>query len=263
MQSRPSLDPISPRGSLIPFLSLPIDADAATLRRQLEALQRSARDGWRLRRELAAFFLVTVALFGIAQVVSRLIHQDLPPLLQMGYSWGFLLLLLGPIGWFVRHQPLPLRALGLTTDGARESLREAAVVALAVALACAVLRVGPVLRGEPWLVWGSVARYSRGELALFLLAYGPHCFLQEFVARGVIQTSLERLLPADAGPLAPVLVTSVLFGVFHLYVSPAFALITFAVSLALGLFYERRRTLAGVTAVHAALGLASVAVGLN
>ena len=67
----------------------------------------------------------------------------------------------------------------------------------------------------------------------------------------------------DAGPRAPVLVTSVLFGVFHLYVSPGFALITFVVSALFGLFYERRRTLVGVTAVHAALGLASVAVGLN
>ncbi len=263
MQSRPSLDPPAPRRSFLPFISVSLDADAATLRRELETLQRSARDAWRLRRELAAFFLVTVALFGIAQVVRELIHPQLSPLRQMGYSWGFLLLLLGPIGWFVRHQPLPLRSLGLTTQGARESLREAAVVTLGLVAACVALRVGPALRGEPWLVWGSVASYSRGEFALFLLAYGPHCFLQEFVARGVIQTSLERLLPADAGPLAPVLVTSVLFGVFHLYVSPSFALITFVVSALFGLFYERRRTLVGVTAVHAALGLASVAVGLN
>ncbi|MDO9015625.1 MAG: type II CAAX endopeptidase family protein [Deltaproteobacteria bacterium] len=263
MQSRDSFDPIAPRRSLLPFLTVPLDADAATLRRELETLHRSAREAWRLRRELAAFFLVTVALFGVSQVVREVIHPGLPPLSQMGRSWAFLLLLLVPIGWFVRRQPLPLRDLGLTTRGARESLREAALVAVGIALAGVALRLGPALRGEPWLLWGSVATYSRGEFALFLLAYGPHCLLQEFIARGVIQTSLERLLPPDAGPLAPVLVTSVLFGVFHLYVSPGFALTTFVVSALLGAFYARRRTLAGVTAVHAALGLASVAVGLN
>lgn len=263
MQSRDSFDPIAPRRSLLPFLTVPLDADAATLRRELETLHRSAREAWRLRRELAAFFLVTVALFGVSQVVREVIHPGLPPLSQMGRSWAFLLLLLVPIGWFVRRQPLPLRDLGLTTRGARESLREAALVAVGIALAAVALRLGPALRGEPWLPWGSVGTYSRGEFALFLLAYGPHCLLQEFIARGVIQTSLERLLPPDAGPLAPVLVTSVLFGVFHLYVSPGFALTTFVVSALLGAFYARRRTLAGVTAVHAALGLASVAVGLN
>jgi membrane protease YdiL (CAAX protease family) len=263
MQSRDSFDPVAPRRSFLPFLSVPLDADAATLRRELLVLQRSARDAWRLRRELAAFFLVTIALFGLSQVVRELIRPDLPPLWQMGLSWGFLLLLLAPIGWFVRRQPLPLRALGVTTRGARASLREAGCVVLALLAAGVAVRLGPALRGEPWLTWGSVARYSRGEFALFLLAYGPHCFLQEFVARGVIQTSLERLLPADAGPLAPIFVTSVLFGVFHLYVSPAFALTTFVVSALLGAFYARRRTLVGVTAVHAALGVASVAVGLN
>lgn len=263
MTRRDSTDPIAPRRSLVPFLTVSLDADAATLRRELETLQRSARDAWRLRRELAAFFLVTIALFGVSQMVRELIRPELPPLAQMGYSWGFLLLLLAPIGWFVRRQPLPLSALGVTTEGARESLREASVIVAGIAVAALALRVGPALRGEPWLDWGSVASYSRGEFALFLLAYGPHCLLQEFIARGVIQTSLERLLPADAGPLAPVGVTSVLFGVFHLYVSPGFALTTFVVSALLGAFYARRRTLLGVTAVHAALGVASVAVGLN
>ncbi|AUX48081.1 hypothetical protein SOCE26_096090 [Sorangium cellulosum] len=232
------------------------------LRLEIELLRRAGRDALRLRRELAAFFLATIALFGIAQLVRDLLHADLPPLFQMAYSWGFLLLLLVPIGWFVRRQPLPLARLGVTLSGARQSLREALVVAAVAFAAGLALRVGPALRGEPWLVWGSVAGYSRLELALFLAAYGPHCLLQEFIARGVIQTSLERLLP-DAGRLSPIVVTSVLFGVFHLHVSLAFALITFAASVGFGLFYARRRTLVGVTAVHAAVGIASVAVGLN
>ncbi|WP_437278142.1 CPBP family intramembrane glutamic endopeptidase [Sorangium sp. So ce375] len=238
------------------------DADRELLRLEIELLRRGGRDALELRRELAAFFFVVIALFGVAQLVRDLMRADLPPLLQMGQSWGLLLLLLVPIGWFVRRQPLPLARLGVTLSGAGHSLREALVVASVAFAACAALRAGPALRGEPWLDWGSVAGYSRLEFAIFLASYGPHCLLQEFIARGVIQTSLERLLP-DAGRLSPVVVTSVLFGVFHLYVSLAFALITFAASVLFGLFYARHRTLVGVTAVHLTVGLASVAAGLN
>lgn len=93
-------------------------------------------------------------------------------------------------------------------------------------------------------------------------ASGPRCHeAARVIARGVLQTSLERLLPD--GRRAAIVVTSVLFGVFHLYVSPSFALVTFVASAIFGVFYARHRTLAGVTAIHALVGLASVAVGLN
>ncbi|MGK4008609.1 CPBP family intramembrane glutamic endopeptidase [Sorangium sp. So ce1036] len=238
------------------------DAELELLRREIERLRREGREAQRLRRELAALFLVLLALFAVAQLVRDVLRADLPPLLQMASSWGLLLLLLAPIGWFVRRQPLPLAELGVTLSGARQSLREALVVTAVAFAAGLALRAGPALRGEPWLVWGSVAGYSRLEFAIFLASYGPHCLLQELIARGVIQTSLERLLP-DAGRLSPIVITSVLFGVFHLYVSPGFALITFAASVLFGLFYARRRTLVGVTAVHVTVGLTSVAVGLN
>jgi membrane protease YdiL (CAAX protease family) len=54
-----------------------------------------------------------------------------------------------------------------------------------------------------------------------------------------------------------------MFGIFHLHVSLAFAATTFGVSLVFGLLYARRRSLAGPTAAHFLLGLASVAFGLN
>lgn len=219
-------------------------------------------DARRVRLELAALSCVLLALFGLAQLVRDLLRADLPPLLHMGTSWGLLLLLLVPIGWFVRWQPLPLAKLGVTLNGAGQSLREALAVAAVAFAAGLALRAGPALRGEPWLVWGSVAGYSRLEFAIFLASYVPHCLLQEFIARGVVQTSLERLLPGE-GRLLPIVVTSVFFGVFHLYVSFGFALITFLASVFFGLFYTRTRTLIGVTVVHVTVGLTSVAVGLN
>ncbi len=265
--SSPSIPPLSEARPSRPSYPLRItiarlDAERGRLRGELDLARRAARDASSLRRELAAFLLMTIALFAAAQVIREVIHGGLSPLAQMGASWGFLAALFGPVGWFLGRQPMPLAARGVTLRGARESLGPALALGLAMALACVALRVAPALRGEPLFTWASLARHSRFEAALFVVAYGPHCLLQEFIARGVVQTSLERLLP-DAGRAAPVAVTSLLFGAFHLYVSPAFALVTFAASALFGALYARHRTLAGVTLAHALAGFASVAVGLN
>lgn len=107
--------------------------------------------------------------------------------------------------------------------------------------------------------------YSWGLLLVLLLPvawYVRRQSLQEFVARGVIQTSLERF-PPRSGRAVHLALASAFFGVYHLHVSLGFAFLTFAIGLLFGALHARHRTLVGVTLAHASLGLASVAVGLN
>lgn len=227
---------------------------ARALRDQLEQAEA--------RLQFARFFGVTLVLFAIASTVQKLIHTDLPPLWQMMYSWGFLLLSFAPIAWFAVRQRLPPREFGLTLTRWRRNLRDAAAISLA--LGAAGLGVRLLLRapGEPLLTWGSVANYSATEAQVFFAAYLPHCFLQEFIGRGVIQTSLARLMP-KARPATAILMTSGLFGIYHFYVSVSFAVTTFVVSLAFGWLFAVHRSLLGVTLVHVALGVMSIAFGFN
>lgn len=233
----------------------------ATDRSFAEAL-REERWQARLRMELGWFLMVTVGLFGIGQAVQHLVVPGLPPLLHMAYSWGLLLVIVALMAGFIRIQHAPAAAFGLTFRGAGASLVEGVAVGAALVGVLALGRALTVAPGEAMITWGSVAGYSGLESALFFALYGPHCLLQEVVARGVIQGSLERYL-GDRNPQAGLLVASAMFGVFHLHVSLTFALATFGVSLVFGILYARRRSLAGPTAAHLMLGLASVAVGLN
>ena len=216
----------------------------------------------RLRVEFARFFTVTMVLFGIASTVQKLIHPGLPPLWQMLYSWGFLLLSFAPIAWFALRQRLPRSQFGLTWQHWQRNLRDAAVISVGLTLVAAAIVGATRQPGQPLLSWGSVANYSPLEQLLFYVAYLPHCFLQEFIGRGVIQTSLARLMP-DSKPIAAILMTSALFGIYHFYVSVSFAVTTFVVSLAFGWLFHRHRSLLGVTIVHVVLGLLSLAIGLN
>jgi hypothetical protein len=215
-----------------------------------------------LRNQFTTFFIVTIALFGIASTVQKLINTGLPPLLQMLYSWGFLLLTFAPISWFVWHLRLPRATWGLTLRNGRRSLGEGLGLGVGITVLAVAWRAFTKAPEEPFVSWGSLATYSPVEFAAFFFAYGPHSFLQEVMGRGVVQGALSRFLP-EARPLVPVVLTSALFGIFHLYVSVSFALITFGVSLLFGELYRRHGTLLGVTVLHYVIGMVSVALGFN
>jgi membrane protease YdiL (CAAX protease family) len=89
-----------------------------------------------------------------------------------------------------------------------------------------------------------------------------HGYLQEFMARGVLQGSLQRFMKASR-PIVPILLTSCLFGISHMYVSLGFALMVTLASFVLGLLYHRHKNLLGVTLAHVILGLVTQAIGLN
>ncbi len=71
------------------------------------------------------------------------------------------------------------------------------------------------------------------ELGLISLAAGLG---EEALFRGVIQTYLQQLMGADAGPAVPILLTSLLFGVVH-YVSREYFIITAIMGAYLGIWF--------------------------
>lgn len=222
-----------------------------------ELLQQQTRVGF------AQFFAVTIVLFAIASTVQRVISEQSTPLAQIGFSWGLLLVSLAPLAWFAFRQKLPWRDFGLSWHNWRQSVLEGLAGAGGIALLALLVRLGQRLPDEPLLQWGgTVGAYPPLAFWTWQLAYPLHCFLQELMGRGIIQGALARFM-SNGHPMAPIFMTSALFGVYHLYVSLSFALITFVVSVLLGTLYRRHGSLLGVSLVHYALGLASVAIGLN
>jgi hypothetical protein len=216
----------------------------------------------RTRTQFARFFIITLIIFGISSLVQKLISADLSPARQMAYSWGFLLLTLTPIAYFVRRQNAPAATFGLTLVNGWRSLAEGLGVGLVLVAVAVLWKLHGLQPGERMLSWGTLGSFSTGQFIVFLLLYGPHCFLQEFIGRGVIQGSLARFM-TDSRPIVPIVVTSALFGIFHFYVSLSFAILTFAISIVFGQIYSRHGTLLGVTATHFAIGIASIALGFN
>lgn len=216
-------------------------------------------------RDLVRSGIVMLVLFGITNLMPKFLTAGLEsasPWLYMLTSWSMLLVLLLPCAYFAGSQRQSLDAFGVTTRGAARSLLEGALLGAVAAVPLLIVRARLREVGEPFFSWKHQATFTRAQLAFSVLQYPFHGYLQELMARGVLQGSLTRFMSASR-PIVPILLTSCLFGIAHLYVSLGFALAVTLASLVFGLLYHRHQNLLGVTLAHVILGLVTQAIGLN
>lgn len=173
--------------------------------------------------------------------------------------WAGFLSIAFPCFVYIRRTRFPLSDFGLTFDGWRQSLAEAAIVIAAGSVILIVIAIA--LKGlgggeaAPLFDWKHAAGF--GAISYFLSA-----FLQEFIARGVLQGTFKRVIAARTDTLA-IVSSSFIFASFHAIVGVRFVIVTFVVSLLFGYVYSRHRTLLGVTLIHAVLGMMLFVLGLG
>jgi len=79
--------------------------------------------------------------------------------------------------------------------------------------------------------------------------------VQEFIARSILQGSLQEFLTGRTRVLKAILISNLLFSTFHLFVSPYFALLSFLPGMFWGWLYSRQRSLIAVSASHTLIGV--------
>jgi membrane protease YdiL (CAAX protease family) len=215
----------------------------------------------RTQNEFGKFFIIVIVTFGLGSLLNRVVTDYVIDTTTDLFSWAYLLILVLPILFFVAYFRYPLSTFGVRREKWAASLRDGVVSgALGVALFLWGYWLVRRLLGDPVehnLLVISDARLLGPTVILYFF----HSYVQEFIARGVMQTSLQRFL-ADAAGRQTVVITSFLFGVFHLHISIVFSLIVFAGSVVFGFLYLRTQNLLGVSVLHWLLGLATIQAGL-
>lgn len=167
---------------------------------------------------------------------------------------------------FIRSGGYTVAEFGLTTRGLRRSLVEgiglAVVIMVLLTLAKGLwIALDPALAEVPLFEARHIAaRTPSGRYAAEVASYTAFTFVQEFVARGGIQTALERFLPGPRAERRALLLATLLFSATHFHVAPGFAVATLVPGLFWGWLYQRHRTLVGVTVNHALVGLYAIFV---
>jgi len=125
------------------------------------------------------------------------------------------------------------------------------VAGFGILLIIRVLVIKYGLPGKSYFIGGSKAGIER---------YFFTAVLQEFLSRGVMQTSVKYLLQIRFQKPIAIIVTSLLFAIMHLPYGFPFMVGAFALSVALGILYEYQEDMWGCALLHWLLGYLAMAL---
>ncbi len=103
-------------------------------------------------------------------------------------------------------------------------------------------------------------KHSMGVLIISTIAYAAFSPVQEFIARGGIQTAFQKLMISKHNILIAILISNMIFSITHLHLSTATALVVIIPGLFWGWLYSRHTTLIGVCISHIIIGLFAIRV---
>jgi hypothetical protein len=104
------------------------------------------------------------------------------------------------------------------------------------------------------------SKQSISVLILTSLAYAVFSPIQEFIARGGIQSAFQELLISKHKSLIAIVLANLMFSMTHLHISTVIAIVVFVPGLFWGWLYHRHKTLIGVCVSHIIVGLFAIRV---
>lgn len=224
------------------------------------ASMRRQMDEYRIRSSFGSLFanLVFMLFFYISalDLLRRFADAGISTTMTTSVMILFMALL---SAWIIRNSRFPLHTFGLTMARWRWVLGDALVWTLVF---CAVATIAK------WVAVTTVDAY--GELSVIdpwvsprglsatLVVYALYVVLspvQEFIARGMLQGSLQKLLAGRNVTLKAVILSNAVFSISHQHLGVGYALIVFLPGLFWGWMYHRQGSLLGVSLSHIIIGI--------
>lgn len=209
------------------------------------------------RQRFSGFFIYMIAvLYGCMLIYYLVAERFVEDTTTNLFAWQSAAVLVIPSLFVVYRLGLTRADLGLRTEDFARSLKWGAIWGAAIATAfVGTFQAVRLSGGMP-----DFERVQAFEL-LDMVLYFPHTFIQEFVARGIIQNGYQRFFDDEKG-YRSVGFASLVFAVAHIPVGLLAVVLTFVGGIIFGLFFLRYKHLIGVTLVHYALGASAIALGL-
>lgn len=202
------------------------------------------------------FIITILATYSITLVVTSLIHGFLKHInvYDEWFTWLYLVMVVAPFIYFVYKSEEPLAFFGVTFNNWKRVVFEGLLISLACMTGIyALLHLA-----------GSFGFMPKMDASLFDIILGiiisptsifylMHSYGQEFVARGVLQNSLQLAFDDKKGFLS-IFITSWIFGLSHILYGPELVLVTVFSGFFFGLIFLRHNNLLGVSIVHFFMG---------
>lgn len=154
----------------------------------------------------------------------------------------------------------PLSFYGLNIKNWRRVVGEALLYSIPLLLLIGLLKwlliaYHPKLIDSPLLDWSHNLAISRWQLVVDIALYTLFTPVQEFIARGGVQSSFQSFLTDKRKNLYAILIANLMFSMTHIHLSTVFAILVFLPGLFWGWMYYRQQSLLGVCLSHILIGL--------
>jgi membrane protease YdiL (CAAX protease family) len=233
------------------------EVTAAALQHELELAQTRVAMGTFLTYVI---FLMVAYSFGM-HFVAAYAHSAADTTLV---TIPMILLFAAPLWVMMRRSGEPIATYGITLRGAGKAAVDAFLWTIPVLALTTLLKLGLVhnvaaLADAPVF---SVGGYFDAHVApgtvwftfVMSLAYLALVPLQEFIARGALQSPLQRFLVGPHSRGLAIVIANALFTASHLYLSATFAVIAMIPGFLWGWLYARHGTLVAPIVSHALIG---------
>lgn len=202
------------------------------------------------RQDFGLFFIVVFTALILITISEYTVRGWGFALNNPWFSMARLLLVCVPSFYWIKKFHLSLQNFGIFWQDWKISVIEGSVLGLFFA----------ILITYSYSLYGGVSLYNtlstiaHGSLETDeVILYPISSYLQEFIARGIVQSSIQRFLNDKRGFYA-VFVTAILFSGIHIHQGWLSVIILFIGSFILGLFYLHRQNLIGVATAHMIIG---------
>lgn len=243
---------VSELAETVGLMSVKLEAREIALENTIEELKKSLFE----RKQFSIFFILFSFFISIFTFTSAYLNQSslseqqvdlISPVISIGFL--FFLILLAIL--YIRFSPFSLSAFGLTFRGSRRAIAESLLATAPVVFIITLIRWWGgthiiELQGKPFF-----------DLTALDYAFWAYLFVApggEFVARGITQSLLFRMLGGKHAVLWSIILASLIFAVTHTYFSFWISVLSIFGGFLWGWLYSRHGTIVGVSISHFILG---------
>jgi CRP-like cAMP-binding protein len=225
---------------------------------QLAEKNEQLKASHRAQVELGTIFICVVLLMSVYSFVLSYFKSELFLALSFAETIEFVVtrclevITFLIIFWMLRASKIPIREFGLNLIEIRKQTLESVWISFLVMLSLLGLKYFGIQTGRNPFPNETLINWSYWDWSY--VSYILIAPLQEFIARGVFQSTVARLIVSERSALLSILVTSVLFGALHLHTSVLLGIAAFTTSWLWGWMFARQRSLVGVSISHFMIG---------
>jgi len=236
----------------IRYMRISNEKTVEALRRQLELSDT--------RVKMGTFITFMIAFLSISSFVLR-IWLDLVAnaVDSTPITIGGTVIVAIAIWMLIRKMGDPLSCYGLNMNNWKGQLKESLLWTTAFCIAITLVKwllisVLPSWQHLSVIGWPGISSGGLDAMWPQVVFYSMFVPFQEFVARGAMQSSLQRFLTGKHANLKAILVVTLVFGAHHLWLDTSFAFLSLVPSLLWGAIYARQGSLFGVSVSHIIIG---------